>query len=116
MKGEKEIRQYFEEKMPKRVKKARGAALSDLYEGPGGGGGMSFTKAVGILRDWWSEHGSDIYYDNDIGQVLGDREPSAYEDEDTGEIFEPDWSEIYQYSQRDVARIVFGSELAPHVR
>lgn len=125
VKRQTEIQKYFDAMMSKRIQKLRDFAGLELMFGPmdrdqkraeGFPAKWSWEYAVDQLRDWWSEHGSDLYYDNDIGAVIGEQEPEAYEDEDTGEIFEPFWEEIIKYSKREVAMIVFGTELGQHVR
>lgn len=104
---------FFEEKLTKQAKKAIAAALADLYSGPGAGG-MSFTKATKILSDWWDEHGAEVTYDVQSGHVF-EGKVEGYEDEETGEWIEPEWSDYVHYDSGDAKQAFFGSELAPHV-
>lgn len=124
VRGQTEIQKHFDAKMSKRVEKLRDFAGLSLMFGPmdrdqkkadGFPAKWTWSYAVDELRSWWAEHGTEVYYDNDIGVVLEEK-PEAYEDEETGEIFEPFWEEIYKYDKRQAAMIVFGTDLGEHVR
>lgn len=85
---------------PKRVKWLIGAARYDLHYGPTQAGEdvdghkyPGFTSALDEIRNWFDDKvPREVWYDNDSGEIL-ESEPESYEED--GEVFEPDWQEIY---------------------
>lgn len=96
--------------MPANVKKAKAAAMQNLYYGPGGDDpdAPGYTTALETIRDWIdSDMPQTLYYDDQSGSV-DESEPEGYEDED-GEWIEPDYGDFREYGQGEIKRLVFGA-------
>lgn len=104
------VSDHFHGKMPKRVKKALGAALANLYHGPVAGE-MGYSKATKILEDWWSDNGSEVWVDTQADFVSEDRPVFVDEvSEDDPDYEYAQWPEDWmELSRRDAARVVFGA-------
>ena len=71
----------------------------------------TYVGQVGkTLRAYLNELPS-IWYDAFDGNVLTS-EPQGYEDDETGEYIEPDYSEIYELESRDLIEVLFGKTIA----
>lgn len=85
--------------------------MHSLYYGPGGDDpdAPGYTTAIDTIRDWIdSEMPRTLYYEDWSGFV-SENEPEGFEDEETGEWVEPEWSDYRQYDTREIKRIVFGA-------
>lgn len=117
--AEKEISNYVIKKMPDDIKTLRRLALWSLYYGPsiegqdGEENWPGWSKAIDIISNWVNDNISDLWYDQQIGEVLNE-EPKGYQEEGTEEWIEPMWDDYIKYDSRDVKRIVFG-ELASYM-
>ena len=79
----------------------------DCYKG--------FVPTCDAISDWIEEQGfSDCYFE-DWSEHLSDSEPEAYQDEETGEWIEPDWSSIYKVESSEIVRILGGRELVKYL-
>lgn len=123
----KAVNEYWEPKLGERGNRLINWLNADLYHGPYAAGTTDeednpnatypgFTSAIDELREIIDNAGGfqDMYYDNDTGG-LSDKEPEAFEDEETGEMIEPYIEETYHLEGRDVARYVLGKELVSYV-
>lgn len=121
------VNAYWEPKLGDRGNRLINWLNADLYHGPYAAGTTDeednpnatypgFTAAIDELREIIDNAGGfqDMYYDNDTGE-LTDKEPEAFEDEETGEMIEPYLEETYHLEGRDVARDVLGKELVSYV-
>lgn len=63
------------------------------------------------LRDYIREMPSTLYYDIQCGAAT-DSEPEGYEDEETGEWYEPDWGDWMKLETRDIVSYAFGQTIA----
>ena len=106
--------------MPEDVNFYANAANFDLYYGPRESfeddpvPWQGFQHATKIVRDWVENNVHDVYVDTDSDEV-SDREPEPWQDEETGDTFEPDLSTWRHYDERAVKRMLFGRELASYV-
>jgi hypothetical protein len=89
-------------------------ASYDLYYGPEEQEGFpGWTTAIkqlnkdlrGVFTDVWVDTQADI---------VEDVEPSGFEDEETGEYLEPDWSDYVYYDAQAAAKATLG-ELAKYL-
>lgn len=123
----KAVNEYWEPKLGERGKRLINWLNSDLYHGPYAAGTTDeegnpdatypgFTSGIDEIRDIIDNAGGfqDMWYDNDSGELM-EKEPEAYEDEETGEMIEPFLEETYLLEGRDVARYVLGKELVSYV-
>jgi hypothetical protein len=109
--ADKAVAKYVNSLMPENVKRAKAAAMHSLYYGPGGDDpdAPGYVTAIDTLRDWIdSDMPRTLWYDVQSGYVE-ESEPEGFEDEETGEWIEPEWSDYYKYESHDIKRIVFGA-------
>lgn len=114
--NEKLIKQYVEEKMPKRIKTLVGAAKWDLHMGPHSTAdfraeGISwpgYTSACKKIQEFIdSDMPHELWVDTEAGYVQ-ESEPEAWFDEETGEHVEPMWDDFVRFDNGAIMRAVFG--------
>lgn len=106
--SDKAVAKYVSDLMPEDVKKAKAAAMHNLYYGPGGDDedAPGYTTALNTMREWIDdEMPQTLYYEDWSGEVLED-EPEGFEDEE-GQWIEPE--DYRMYDRREIKRIVFGA-------
>jgi hypothetical protein len=87
-------------------------ATADLYHGPYANEDENypgFVPACHMIRDAFEA--TDLYLDTEIGEVIGDSEPSYDLDDDRS--YSPET--VLHLDSRDVVRALVGSELARYV-
>jgi hypothetical protein len=113
--------------VPEDIRRLANLATQDLYEGPlyfDDEGDLTscfdphmshpfdFAQAVMELSDWVGDNISTMYYDPHSGDLM-EKEPQGEEDEDGN------WIDPYPYYEihtTDIVKILFGRELAAHIR
>ncbi len=112
----KEIRKHMRRQMDPRVREALRYVMVDLYAGPlsrdereaeGFPRGLTYKNALGMVSDWWGDHGQELWYDSQSGYVSDVEPEEGYEDED-GEWVEPEWDDWYAFDRSAVGAAVFG--------
>lgn len=63
------------------------------------------------LRDYISNLPSEMWYDSQCG-YLSENEPEGYEDDETGEWIEPEWSDYYKLERSNIVAALFGKTIA----
>lgn len=120
--AEEAIRKHFLALMPAAVKQQLAGANMDLYGGPlskadaraeGIRGWKGFSHAAREIKSWGEDNLERVWYDQNAG-IVETSEPQGFEDD--GEWVEPFLEDYFEYDLRAVKRIVFGSELAQHIR
>lgn len=74
-----------------------------------------FVEATEELEDWWDEFGHSQLWFDENAELVTDTEPTGYEDEETGEWYEPEYGDFYILNTKELKRYVFGKELAPYI-
>jgi len=116
-KARKAVEDYVREYMPKDLLDLRRGASWSLSHGPfsveemeaeGIENWPGYFKACRKLEEWGSEWLHDFYWDAD-SETLMESAPEPWEDEETGEMIEPDLSCVWHLSRGDVYRMAFGA-------
>lgn len=82
-----------------------GDTISNAYAGPIGD----------ALRDFIAGLPSSLYIDTQSDCVM-ESEPEGYQDEETGEWFEPEWSDFVALDSSDIVAALFGRTIAREFR
>ena len=71
-------------------------------------------RGVQLVSDYLDQLPSSLYYETWSGCFLKS-EPEGWEDEETGEWIEPDYSEYYEIDRSAMLNALVGKELAHHL-
>ena len=92
------------------------AAYAEDLEGPESEISETYSGPVAeALRQFIDDLPGDLYYESWSGCILNS-EPEGYQDEDTGEWIEPDYSDYLQISGEDITQALFGKTIAHEFR
>lgn len=75
---------------------------------------FDFTRGVTMVSEWLDNLPSTLYYESWSGCFLTS-EPEGWEDEETGEWIEPDYSEYYEIDHATMLNALVGTELAAYL-
>lgn len=69
------------------------------------------SPVADALRDFIDNLPADLWFDT-CAECVSDCEPEGWQDEETGEYIEPEWSDYVHLEGRDVVAAIFGRTIA----